>query len=98
MRVVALREAGVAWDEYYDHDSLDALAAALTAWRFVQGRATPVGDDRDGFIWLPVTEHDLLPSYGRLTEREALAAARRLGRLTGRGAGGRAGPSTSRSC
>ena len=54
------------------------LAAALTAWRFVQGRATPVGDDRDGFIWLPVTEHDLLPSYGRLTEREALAAARRL--------------------
>ena len=79
VRVVALREAGVAWDEYYDHDSLDALAAALTAWRFVQGRATPVGDERDGFIWLPVTEHELLPSYGRLTEREALAAARRLG-------------------
>ncbi len=78
VRVVALREAGVTWDEYYDHDSLDALAAALTAWRFVQGRATPVGDERDGFIWLPVTEYDLLPSYGRLTEREALAAARRL--------------------
>jgi len=78
VRVATLREAGVAWDEYFDHDSLDALAAALTAWRFVQGRATPVGDDRDGYIWLPVTEHDLLPSYGRLTEREALAAARRL--------------------
>ena len=78
VRVATLRAAGVAWDEYYDHDSLDALAAALTAWRFVQGLATPLGDDRDGFIWLPVTAHDLLPSYGRLNEREALAAARRL--------------------
>jgi predicted nuclease with RNAse H fold len=78
VRVAALRAAGVVWDEYYDHDSLDALAAALTAWRFVQGRATPLGDDRDGFIWLPVTARDLLPSYGRLNEREALAAARRL--------------------
>ncbi len=78
VRVATLRAAGMVWDEYFDHDSLDALAAALTAWRFVQGRATPVGDERDGFIWLPVTEHDLLPSYGRLREREALAAARRL--------------------
>ncbi len=78
MRVATLRAAGMVWDDYFDHDSLDALAAALTAWRFVQGRATPVGDERDGFIWLPVAEHDLLPSYGRLNEREALAAARRL--------------------
>ena len=78
MRVAALRAAGVVWDEYFDHDSLDALAAALTAWRFVQGRATPVGDERDGFIWLPVTAHEVLPSYARLTEREALTAARRL--------------------
>jgi predicted nuclease with RNAse H fold len=78
VRVAALRAAGVVWDEYYDHDSLDALAAAVTAWRFVQGRATPVGDERDGFIWLPVTARELLPTYGRLSEREALAAARRL--------------------
>jgi predicted nuclease with RNAse H fold len=78
VRIAALRASGMIWDEYFDHDSLDALAAALTAWRFVQGRATPVGDARDGFIWLPVTEHDLLPSYGRLHERGALAAARRL--------------------
>jgi predicted nuclease with RNAse H fold len=78
VRIAALRGAGVAWDEYYDHDSLDALAAALTAWRFVQGRVTPVGDDRDGYIWLPVTARDLLSSYARLGEREALAAARRL--------------------
>ena len=78
VRVAALRAAGVVWDEYYDHDSLDALAAALTAWRFAQGRATPLGDERDGFIWVPVTGHELLPTYGRLNEREALAAARRL--------------------
>ena len=37
VRVAALRAAGMVWDEYYDHDSLDALAAALTAWRFVAG-------------------------------------------------------------
>ena len=78
VRVAALRAAGVVWDEYYDHDSLDALAAALTAWRFAQGQATPLGDERDGFIWVPVTAHHLLPTYGRLTEREALRAARRL--------------------
>jgi predicted nuclease with RNAse H fold len=76
VRVAALRAAGVVWDDYFDHDSLDALAAALTAWRFVQGVATPVGDERDGFIWLPVPSHELRSTYGRLTEREALAAAR----------------------
>ncbi len=79
VRVAALRAAGVVWDEYYDHDSLDALAAALTAWRFVQGLATPVGDERDGFIWLPVTAHDVLPSCAWPAEREALTAARHLG-------------------
>jgi predicted nuclease with RNAse H fold len=78
VRVTVLRAAGVVWDEYYDHDSLDALAAALTAWRFVQGVATPLGDDRDGYIWLPVRPHEVLASYARLNEREALTAARRL--------------------
>lgn len=78
VRVLTLRAAGMVWDEYFDHDSLDALAAALTAWRFLQGRATPLGDDRDGYIWVPVPPGDVLSSYGRLTEREALTAARRL--------------------
>lgn len=63
LRVLALREAGVHWDTgddaYFDHDSLDALAAALTAWRFVQGRASAVGDEREGLLWLPVTRDDL---------------------------------------
>jgi len=80
VRVVALRAAGVAWDGFFDHDSLDALAAALTAWRFAQGLATPVGDERDGFIWLPVTAHELRPSYAPLAQHEALAAARRIAR------------------
>lgn len=79
VRVAVLRAAGVQWDEYFDHDSLDALAAALTAWRFVQGLAAPVGDGGDGYIWLPVTARDLLPRYGRLAGREALLAARRAG-------------------
>ena len=80
VRVTALRAAGVVWDEFFDHDSLDALAAALTAWRSVQGLATPLGDDHDGFVWLPVTRHDLRASYPRLSEHQALQAARRLGR------------------
>jgi len=62
LRVLALRDAGVHWDTgddaYFDHDSLDALATALTAWRFVQGRAHPVGDEREGLIWLPVTRDE----------------------------------------
>lgn len=78
VRVVTLRAVGMTWDGYYDHDSLDALAAALTAWRFVQGHATPVGDGRDGYIWLPVTGNEVLDTYGRLTEREALAATSHL--------------------
>ena len=37
LRVLTLRRLGLQWDEYFDHDSLDALMAAFTAWRFVQG-------------------------------------------------------------
>jgi predicted nuclease with RNAse H fold len=59
LRIAALRGEGVVWDrghgeEYYDHDSLDALAAALTAWRYYQGAAGAVGNPREGLIWLPV--------------------------------------------
>ncbi|HOT22830.1 MAG TPA: DUF429 domain-containing protein [Thermoleophilia bacterium] len=63
LRVLCLREAGVRWDTrddaYFDHDSLDALAAALTAWRFLQGRASALGDEREGLLWLPVTADEL---------------------------------------
>ena len=63
LRVVTLRRAGLEWDEYFDHDSLDALAAALTAWRFQQGRATPLGDPREGLIWLPVSRAEVRDTY-----------------------------------
>jgi predicted nuclease with RNAse H fold len=63
LRVVTLRRAGLEWDEYFDHDSLDALAAAVTAWRFQQGRATPLGDPREGLIWLPVPRAELRDTY-----------------------------------
>ena len=63
IRVLTLRRAGLDWDEYFDHDSLDALAAALTAWRFVQGRATPLGDPREGLVWLPVPRAEVRDTY-----------------------------------
>lgn len=61
LRVAALRAEGLVWDraggdEYYDHDSLDALAAALTGWRFYQGIAHAMGDPREGLLWLPVSD------------------------------------------
>jgi predicted nuclease with RNAse H fold len=77
LRVLALRRHGVQWDEYFDHESLDALMAAFTAWRFWQGLATDVGDDRDGRIWLPVPPGELRESYGRLTPRDVRAALSR---------------------
>jgi hypothetical protein len=55
MRVDLLRTARVEWDDYYDHDSLDALAAAVTAWRYLQGTASALGDPLEGLLWLPVT-------------------------------------------
>jgi hypothetical protein len=53
-RIALLREYGLAWDYYFDHDSLDALAAALTGRRYVQNLASPVGDAEEGLLWLPV--------------------------------------------
>jgi predicted nuclease with RNAse H fold len=56
-RIEILEAEGVEWRYYFDHDSLDALAAALTAWRYLQGRACSVGDD--ALIWLPLAAADL---------------------------------------
>ncbi len=52
--------------------------AAFTAWRFLQGLASPLGDTRDGLIWLPVPENDVLGSYAPLSARDASAALARL--------------------
>jgi hypothetical protein len=76
VRVLTLRRLGLRWDEYFDAVSLDTLMAALTAWRFLQGLASCVGDDRDGCLWLPVPPLDLRDTYPQLTPggvREALA-------------------------
>ena len=73
LRVLTLRRLGLQWDDYYDHDSLDALMAAFTAWRFVQGLATPLGDGRDWSIWLPVTAHELRDKYAPLSVTAAKA-------------------------
>jgi predicted nuclease with RNAse H fold len=79
LRVLALRRLGLQWDDYYDHDSLDALMAAYTAWRFVQGLSTPLGDGRDGSIWLPVTAHELRDTYAPLGVQAAKTALDELG-------------------
>lgn len=78
LRVLTLRRLGLRWDDYYDAASLDALMAAFTAWRFLQGLATCVGDDRDGCLWLPVTAAELRPTYPPLTARAARTALARL--------------------
>jgi hypothetical protein len=62
-RIALLREHGLRWDYYYDHDSLDALAAALTGRRYLQGLATAVGHPREGLLWLPVPESELEERY-----------------------------------
>ena len=62
-RVRVLRQTGVEWDDYFDHDSLDALASALTGWRYLQGRASALGDAREGLLWLPVPRGELKESY-----------------------------------
>lgn len=62
-RIAVLREHGLRWDAYYDHDSLDALAAALTGHRYLQGLAHGVGDAREGLLWLPVPEGEMRERY-----------------------------------
>ena len=53
--------------------------AAYTAWRFVQGLSTPLGDGRDGSIWLPVTAHELRDTYAPLGVQAAKTALDELG-------------------
>lgn len=62
-RLTVLREHGLRWDLYYDHDSLDALAAALTGRRYLQGLASAVGHPREGLLWLPVAESEVRERY-----------------------------------
>lgn len=73
VRVATLLAQGLRWHTYYDHDSVDALAAALTARRFADGKATALGREREALLWLPVGAP---PHAGR--ERYAGLGAERL--------------------
>ncbi len=79
VRVLVLRRLGLRWDEYFDAASLDALMAAYTAWRLLQGLAVPLGDERDGCVWVPVTAHELRETYVPLTAAGAREVAWGLG-------------------
>jgi predicted nuclease with RNAse H fold len=63
-RLEVLRRHGLRLDTRVDPDSLDALAAALTAIRFLDGQASAVGDPEEALLWLPVDR--LEDSYSRL--------------------------------
>ena len=63
-RLEVLKRHGVSWDGRFDHDSLDALAAALTATMFLEGQASAVGDPEEALLWLPVRRVE--DAYSRL--------------------------------
>jgi predicted nuclease with RNAse H fold len=64
-RLAVLRQQGLRWEYRIDHDSLDALAAALTALRYLEGEASAIGDPEEALVWLPVTRVE--DSYSRLS-------------------------------
>lgn len=63
-RLEVLRRHGLSWDGRFDHDALDALVAALTAIKFLEGGASPVGDREEALLWLPVDQPE--DTYSRL--------------------------------
>jgi predicted nuclease with RNAse H fold len=66
-RLATLKRNGLSWRDRFDHDALDALAAALTAMRFLEGQASAVGDAEEALVWLPVAQ--LQDSYSNLLAR-----------------------------
>lgn len=57
-----LEEAAGAEPAALDHDALDALVIAYTAWRYARGEALLLGDPREGLLVAPVR---LLPERWR---------------------------------
>lgn len=63
-RFELLRALGLRWEEGrpgaghpaagLDHDALDALVIAYTAWRYARGEALLLGDPREGLLVAPV--------------------------------------------
>lgn len=55
-RLEVLERHGLRSPDRMDHDSLDALVAALTALKFLEGQASAVGDSEEALVWLPVEQ------------------------------------------
>jgi predicted nuclease with RNAse H fold len=68
-----LEAEGIRPDALLSHDALDAVAAALTALRWHEGRGCAVGHPDEGLIVLPVPLERLLDRYRPLPERAAEA-------------------------
>ena len=66
-RLAVLKRSGLSWRDRFDQDALDALVAALTAMRFLEGQASAVGDAEEALVWLPVER--LQESYSNLLAR-----------------------------
>lgn len=59
----ALAREGIALDPALSHDGLDAVAAALTALRWQQGRGCALGHPEEGMIVAPVPRSELRDRY-----------------------------------
>lgn len=64
-RMEVIASHGIRCSDRVDHDSLDALVAALTAARYLEGQASSVGEPREALVWLPVNH--LRESYSLLS-------------------------------
>jgi predicted nuclease with RNAse H fold len=66
-RLAILKRNGLSWYDRFDQEALDALAAALTAMRYLEGQASSVGAAEEALVWLPVERVE--DSYSPLLAR-----------------------------
>lgn len=66
-RLGLLKRNGLSWRDRLDQEALDALVAALTAMRFLEGQVSAVGDVEEALVWVPVTK--LEESYSAFPAR-----------------------------
>jgi len=62
-----LKRNGLSWRDRLDQEALDALVAALTAMRFLEGQVSAVGDVEEALVWVPVKK--LEESYSAFPAR-----------------------------
>lgn len=66
-RLGLLKRNGLSWRDRLDQEALDALVAALTAMRFLEGQVSAVGDGEEALVWVPVRK--LEESYSAFPAR-----------------------------